>query len=213
MWLIIRHIVGRYKAKLKTPHSTPYCHMIMHIMHNQPHIHKPSWWFKVLTLARFADSNLSEHFCLYFCSTAKWDVLKATGWWVECMGMSVHIRLRYQPCPHSVTIIVVKPFRLDQAAIRPEEKSLHGQRYGLEVGMFSFCLSLSCRHPPTAEQLFRSFSSRWKSGQRLPIGSISPDPVSLDKTTFAFSIFTQNNTRSEHHQSLSCAKFWRCCSF
>ncbi len=166
-------------------------------MCSQLHIHQNSkssqkthsQWFEVLTWDRFPDSNVSEHFCLYFCSTAKWDILKATGWWAECMGMSVHIHLWYQPCPHSVTITVVKPFRLGQAAICPEEKSLHGQRYGLEVGMFSFCLSLSCRHPPTAQQLLHSFSSRCTSSQHLPIGSISNDPVTLDKITFAFSVF------------------------
>lgn len=102
------------------------------------------------------------------------------------MGMSVHIHLLYQPCPHSVTIIVQKPFRLDQAAICPQEKSLHGQRYGLEVGVFSSRLWLSCGHPPTAEHLFHGCSSRCKSSQHLPISPISPNPVSLDKTTFAF---------------------------
>lgn len=94
-------------------------------------------WFKILTLNQRTDSNLSEHFYLYFCSTAKWDILKATVWWAECMRMSVHIHFWYQPCPHSVTIIVVKPVRLNRAAIWPEEKSLHGQRYGLEAGMLS----------------------------------------------------------------------------
>lgn len=79
--------------------------------------------------------------------------------------------------------------------------------------MFSFCLSLSCRHPPTAQQLFHSFSSRCKSSQHLPIGSISNDPVTLNKTTSAFSIFGKNNTRSEYHHTFSCTNFWRCCSF
>lgn len=119
---IIQHTVGHCRAKVvETPHFTSYCHVI-HCTH-YAWVHwriqapkfvrkKHSQWFKVLTLNRLADSNLPEHFCLYFCSTAKWDILKATGWWVECMGMSVHIHLWYQPCPHSVTIIVLKLFRL-----------------------------------------------------------------------------------------------------
>lgn len=144
-------------------------------------------------LDRSADINLSERFCLYFWSTAKWDILKSTGWWFERMDMSVHIHLWYQLCPHSVTITVVKPFRLDQAVICPEEMSLHGQRWGLELGMLCFCLCLSCRHSPQQlNNFFHNFSSRCKSSQHLPISSISHDSVSLDKTTFAFFSFAQN---------------------
>ena len=75
-----------------------------------------------------------------------------------------------------------------------------------KIEAFSFCLSLFCSHPPTAEQLFHSF--RCKSSKHLPIGGISPYPVSLNKTTFAFLIFAQNNKRSDYHNRLSCTKFF-----
>lgn len=100
---------------------------------------------EVLTSDRFTDGNVSEQSCLFFCSTAKWDIPKGAGWWVEYVRTSVHIHPWCHPCPHSVTIIVVKRFRLDQAAIWPEGKSLLGQWYGPDVGMFSVCLFLSCR--------------------------------------------------------------------
>lgn len=65
-------------------------------------------------------------------------------------------------------------------------------------------LFLSFPFPADIHQLLNNFSTalaRCKSSQHLSNGSISPDPVSLDKTTFAFFlfIFAQNNTRSENH--------------
>lgn len=125
-----------------------------------------------------------------FCSFASWDIVKATGWWNECIEMSVHIHVRYH-CSRSCF---------------PEEIPLPGQVYEREVGMFSFCLFLSYRRPPTAEQLFYSSASRCKSTQHLPFDSKSPYPLSLNETTFS-----QNNTWSEY--SPLWAVFWRCCLY
>lgn len=137
MWLIVAELKLFKKHPSITQHTVTIHHRFKtackfkfaHQKKNKTHLQ----WFKVLTLDRFADSNLSERLCLHFCSAAKWDILKATGWWVECVWMSVHIHLRHQPCPHSVTIAAAKPFRLQQAAICPEEKSPPGQRYGPAV--------------------------------------------------------------------------------
>lgn len=109
----------------------------------------------------------------------------------------------YQPCPRSVTLIGGEPFRLDQAAIRPQEMSLHGQRYGHEVGMISFCLCLF--FADTHQLLNNNFSATLlpdvKSSQVLPISSTSPNPVSLDKSTFASLHFAKNIIRG-HAQNL-----------
>lgn len=197
MWLIVAELKLFKKHPSITQHTVTIHHRFKaackfkfaHQKKNKTHLQ----WFKVLTLDRFADSNLSERLCLHFCSAAKWDILKATGWWVECVWMSVHIHLRHQPCPS------LSHYRCSEAVQTTTSSYLPRREVAAwaKIWASGLACSLPVSHVPAdIHQRFYSFSSRCEWKQHLPIGSKSPDPVSLDKTTFVLCVFAQSIKRS-----------------